>query len=402
MPAVAQDDRLVEGRDAQAVGAGRFQDPRDGHHPVAVGVGLDDRQDGDPRPGHRAGARARFAASAASVDLDPGGPPERRQPGARPGASSIAVGARRSAGGPARPAAARAEPGRAARSARLVRRRRRRRARLVGPPPAAGAGPEPEPAAGLPPLGDRRPGACGRARSASGRSEARRPGVAEPLADRVAGQAVEVDPEPGGVVRREVLGEERADRPGEDVARPAAREGRVLERRDRHPAVGRGDHGLRALQDDDLAPRRRGVAGGRRPRGVVGGEVAVRRRGRGRCPPGAGRTRPACGRQHARPAVAVPPALDRRERAERLGVEDDRRRAGVVAGREEHPDELGGREARPEPRPDDDRVVLVVEDPGEGRLRVDLLDVVLGQAPSSSPRRPWPRTAAGATPGRRA
>ena len=37
--------------------------------------------------------------------------------------------------------------------------------------------------------------------------------------------------------------------------------------------------------------------------------------------------------------------------------------------------------ARPgaQARADDDRVVLVVEDPGERRLRVDLLDVVLGE-----------------------
>ena len=37
--------------------------------------------------------------------------------------------------------------------------------------------------------------------------------------------------------------------------------------------------------------------------------------------------------------------------------------------------------ARPGPQPgaDHDRVVLVVQDPGDRRLRVDLLDVVLGQ-----------------------
>ena len=41
--------------------------------------------------------------------------------------------------------------------------------------------------------------------------------------------------------------------------------------------------------------------------------------------------------------------------------------------------ELGGREARSQARPDDEGVVLVVQDAGHRGFRVDLLDVVLGQ-----------------------
>ena len=77
--------------------------------------------------------------------------------------------------------------------------------------------------------------------------------------------------------------------------------------------------------------------------------------------------------------VARPPALLRRQGPEGLGVEHDRRGGTVVAGRQQEPDELCRGEARPEAGPDDDRIVVVVEDPGERRLRVDLLDVVLRQ-----------------------
>ena len=86
---------------------------------------------------------------------------------------------------------------------------------------------------------------------------------------------------------------------------------------------------------------------------------------------------PTCGVRTAA-GGRLPPGVDRGQRAQRLGVEDDRR--AVVAGPIDEPaDELGRREARAQARSHDERVVLVIEDPGEGRLRVDLLDVVLGQ-----------------------
>jgi hypothetical protein len=86
------------------------------------------------------------------------------------------------------------------------------------------------------------------------------------------------------------------------------------------------------------------------------------------------------GRQHGRPHLADPPLAHRRHGPQRLGIEDHRRRRRVVVrDGEQHPHELPRREARSEPRPHHDRVVLMVEDPGDGRLRIDLLDVVLGQ-----------------------
>ena len=69
--------RLVEGRDAQAVGAGRLERPGDRDGAVPVGVGLDDRL--DPDAGRDRGAeRARLPRSAVEVDLEPGGPRQRR------------------------------------------------------------------------------------------------------------------------------------------------------------------------------------------------------------------------------------------------------------------------------------------------------------------------------------
>ncbi len=132
-----------------------------------------------------------------------------------------------------------------------------------------------------------------------------------------------------------------------------------------------------ALQHHDLPPCLRGVASGRHPGGVVVGQVAVV----GGIAPGAGaqpRELPGVRGQHGRTPAALPPAVHRRERAERLGVEHDRclvRPARV----DQLANELGRRESRAQPRPDDDRVMLVVEDAGDRRLRVDLLDVVLGK-----------------------
>ena len=64
-------------------------------------------------------------------------------------------------------------------------------------------------------------------------------GIAEPLSRGLAGEAVEVDAKPGGIERHEALGEQRADRPGQHVAGPAARKGGVLEGRDRDLALRR-------------------------------------------------------------------------------------------------------------------------------------------------------------------
>ena len=84
-------------------------------------------------------------------------------------------------------------------------------------------------------------------------------------------------------------------------------------------------------------------------------------------------------RQDGRAAAALPPGVHRGQRAERLGIEQDRRlvRPGDV---DQLADQLGGGQPGPQPRSDHDRVVLVVEDAGERRFGVDLLDVVLGEA----------------------
>ena len=127
-----------------------------------------------------------------------------------------------------------------------------------------------------------------------------------------------------------------------------------------------------------VAPRRCGVASGRRARRVVADEIAVIAL-RAAAPRPEPLELADVRRQHGRPPVAVPPPGHRCERAERLGIEHDRRRLLVVRGREELADELRGGEARSQAGTDDERVVLVVEDPRQSRLRVDLLDVVLGQ-----------------------
>ena len=145
-------------------------------------------------------------------------------------------------------------------------------------------------------------------------------GIAEPVADDVAGQAVQVDPEAGRVERPETLGEQRSDRPGQDVACATAGQGRVLERRPAPPAIRRGDDGPGPLQDDDLAPARCRIPGGGRPRGIVVGQIAV---GVGRDP--AGRAEPGelagVRGQDAGPSDAAPTTRRGGERAECLGVE---------------------------------------------------------------------------------
>ena len=80
----------------------------------------------------------------------------------------------------------------------------------------------------------------------------------------------------------------------------------------------------------------------------------------------------------ADPPVALPPGVHRGQRPKGLGVEDERR-PFLTAGVDQLADELGGGEAGPESRSDHQRVVLVVEDARECRLRVELLDIVLRQ-----------------------
>ena len=230
-PRLAQLERLVEGRDREAVGAGGLERERDRDRAVPVGVGLDDglhprararRSRGAPR-GCRAGRRGR----------------SRARPSARAAAARHGRAAPRSAPGPARARAVgrsrRAQPG-------LRRDRRQLRAsrgavarRLLVPRGSSSRAPNPS----------RRPARCRSAiaasrlrtiGTASGRSLARRPGVADPLADELAGLAVEVDAQPRRVVRGETLGEQRPDRPGQHVARAAGGHRRVLERRDHRPS----------------------------------------------------------------------------------------------------------------------------------------------------------------------
>jgi hypothetical protein len=84
-------------------------------------------------------------------------------------------------------------------------------------------------------------------------------------------------------------------------------------------------------------------------------------------------------RQHGRASITLPPAVHRGQRAERLGIEHDGGRRPLVGRRQQLAHQLRRREARPQPGPDDDRVVLVIEDARDRRLGVELLDVVLRQ-----------------------
>ena len=68
------------------------------------------------------------------------------------------------------------------------------------------------------------------------------------------GEAVEVDAEARGVERPEALGDEAGDYAGEDVAGAAGGEGGVGEGADASSAVGGGDDGVRALEDERDVP----------------------------------------------------------------------------------------------------------------------------------------------------
>ena len=178
--------------------------------------------------------------------------------------------------------------------------------------------------------------------------------------------------------RRKALGEQRPDGAGQHIACAPGGERRVLERRDRDLAVRVGDHRTGALEDDDLLPCGRRVPGGGDPSVVVLDQVAV-----GGRVDAAARAQPSefpgVRREHPRSPLARPPAVHRRERAERLRIEHDRRR--LVAGRgDELANELGGGESRSQARTHHEGVVLVVEDAREGWFGINLFDVVLGEA----------------------
>ncbi len=149
----------------------------------------------------------------------------------------------------------------------------------------------------------------------SGRSEASRPASPKRSRTGLAGQAVEVDPEAGGGERLEALGEQRADRAGQDVAGAAGREGRVLERGD-------GDRRRRARRSPSGRPsgRRPGPSVAAASRAAADARVVVARRGRRRragvaAAPGSQPGELAGVRgQDGRPAVALPPVVHRGQR----------------------------------------------------------------------------------------
>ena len=141
---------------------------------------------------------------------------------------------------------------------------------------------------------------------------------------------------------------------------------------------GADDDRVGSLQDDDLVPASCRIPGGGLPRAIVVGQIAV---GGGRDP--AGRAEPGelarVRGQDARPSDPLPPLVADGERAERLGVDDRRWRVALTLDGEQGADQVGRGQARPQPGSDDERVMLVVHDPGEGVLGLDLLDVVLGE-----------------------
>src|SRR3954452_2353285 len=95
--------------------------------------------------------------------------------------------------------------------------------------------PEPEPL--VPgPLGHRGQTLAGHG-EAVGQVRGEEAGIAEPLADSVARQAVDVDAEPRGGERVEALGEQRPDRARQHVTGPTAGESGVLEGGDRRSPV---------------------------------------------------------------------------------------------------------------------------------------------------------------------
>ena len=318
---------------------------------MTIGVGLDDRLDRHARPGAVAAGRARLATSASrSISSQ-----AVRGSGGRPAAASRAsIGA--------------AHAGSAAVGPRGVGARRR------GPP-------NPSRLLARRRSADGREALARERRSPSGRSEASRP--ASPSRSRTASpaSAVEVDAEPGGGERRRGPG--RAARrscpartsPVPPLASAGFSNGAIAT-----VAVRRRDDGPRALEDDDLAPGRgRGIAGGGDAGGVVADEVAVG--GRVAAAPGPQAGELAGVRRQDAPAGRPPSHQSSIVASERSASASRTIGAAVRPRRAASSSRTSSAVARPgrRPGPDHDRVVLVVEDPGERGLRVDLLDVVLGQ-----------------------
>ncbi len=104
-------------------------------------------------------------------------------------------------------------------------------------PPVAGRSPKSDGSAGAArdPGGEPAP----RQRDLERQVAGKQPGVADARPSRVAGHPVEVDAQAGRRFRREALGEQRPDRPGQDVARASRGEPGVLERGDAARPVGR-------------------------------------------------------------------------------------------------------------------------------------------------------------------
>ena len=173
------------------------------------------------------------------------------------------------------------------------------------------------------------PGAAGRGRSRSGRSEASRP--ASPRRSRTASPA-----NPWSITPRHAASKGRRPWASSEPIVPArtspvppvARAGFSNGATAVSP-VRRRDDGPGALEHDDVAPLDRGRARGPGPGGIVVDEVAVlvRRVAAARPqPPELADVR----REDRRPAHALPPVVGRGEAAQRLGVEHDRRRRGLL------------------------------------------------------------------------
>ena len=277
-----------------AVGAGRVERPGDRHHPVAVGVGLDDGQDRRRRAGHPPDRReVARRAPRVSISIQAvrrrGGSPAAARRASIDGRSARRGQVRGSAG---RPVASPSATGARRASAGSARRGATGRVGLAAPPEPGGRTPNPRRPPGLrrsaiagePLAGDR-----DRLRQVRG-EQAR---VAEPLADacRRRGRGGRRRAGPRRTARGAGRGASRSC-PRRTSPVPPRRERRVLERRDR--TAGRRAPRSPSSRPSGRRPGSRPSAASRAAiarAGVVGGQVAVRPRGRGRCPPGAGRTR---------------------------------------------------------------------------------------------------------------
>ena len=165
-------------------------------------------------------------------------------------------------------------------------------------------------------------------------------------------------------------------------------------------AVRRRDDRPGTLEHHDLAPLR-GCRGGRPARAASSSTRSPS--ASGACPLPARRRRELADvrRQDGRPADAVPPVVGRGEPAQRLGVEDDRRRRRVLGRDEEVLDEGPASRARAAARDPRRSRRARGRGSGSGRRPARAPPRRPRAGPSSWPRRPSPRTAAGAIRGPR-